>query len=462
MTERPNIVWITLDSVRRDRTTLGGHHRDTTPRMQALADEPAGQDLSACFAHSQWTLGSSGSILTGTYPSHSRIGMEGDRVPDELTTVPELFRDVGYRTACLSRNSHVSAATGLDRGFDRFEWLAADTLLEAAGPRSLVKYALNIRRHSAGLTPDTAKHATPYLMNDIATRWLDDLADAEPFLFYLHYNEPHRPYYPPLPWLDRYTADLDITAREAADISMDIHRNLMKRVAAGCDLSDREMAALKAMYDAEVAYTDEMVGRLVEAVRERVPGDTVVVVTADHGELFGEHGLLSHRWVLDDALINVPTVVHGADLDVADDDLVQHVDLLQTLLARAGGDTAQLQGIDLDERERDYVVAQRSPMDFEGLLGADPDYDTSRFHSGLLTALRTREFKYQTSGERSELFALPNETIDATDEYPEMAEELAALTESWLADEGAPVGEAQHAEFDDAMRKQLADLGYLE
>jgi uncharacterized sulfatase len=388
--------------------------------------------------------------------------MEGDRVPDELTTVPELFRDVGYRTACLSRNSHISTATGLDRGFDRFEWLAADTLLEAAGPRSLAKYALNVRRHSAGLTPDTAKHATPYLMNDIATRWLDDLADAEPFLFYLHYNEPHRPYYPPLPWLDRYTADLDITAQEAADISMDVHRNLMERVAAGCDLSDREMGALKAMYDAEVAYTDEMVGRLVDAVRERVSEDTVVVVTADHGELFGEHGLLSHRWVLDDALINVPTVVHGADLDVADDDLVQHVDILQTLLARAGGDVSQLQGIDLDDRERDYVVAQRSPMDFEGLLGADPEYDTSRFHSDLLTALRTREFKYQTSGERSELFALPDETTDAGDDYPEMAEELAALAESWLADEGAPVGEAQHAEFDDAMRKQLADLGYLE
>jgi uncharacterized sulfatase len=388
--------------------------------------------------------------------------MDGDYVPDDLRTVPELFKQLGYRTACLSRNSNVSAATGLDRGFDRFEWLAASTILSAAGPRSLLKYLLNVRRHSAGLATDTAKHATPYLMNDIASRWLRDLADAEPFFLYLHYNEPHRPYYPPLTWQDRYADEISLSPAEATTVSMDVHRNLMERVAAGCDLSEREMAALKAMYDAEVAYTDEMVGRLVDRVHERVPDDTVVVVTADHGELFGEHGLLSHRWVLDDALINVPTVVHGADLDVARDDLVQHVDIMQTLLARVGGDTSQLQGINLDERERDYVVAQRSMMEFEGLLETDPEYDTSRFHTDLLTALRTREFKYQTSGERSELFALPDETTDVTGTYPEIAAELADLTESWLADEGAPVGAAQHAEFDDAMRKQLADLGYLE
>lgn len=175
----PNVVWVTLDSVRRDRTTIGGHDRDTTPALERLATSAEGQAFDNCIAHSNWTLASSAATLTGTYPSHNTFGMGGEFVPDNLSTVADLFKKKGYGNACLSRNAHVSDATGINRSFDQFEWLSSSTLLEVAGPRSLGKYLINIRRHSAGFTTDTAKHATLFLMNDIAKRWLRSF--DEPF-----------------------------------------------------------------------------------------------------------------------------------------------------------------------------------------------------------------------------------------------------------------------------------------
>lgn len=464
MSERPNVVWVTVDSVRADHTTLGGYGRETTPELERIAGDADGQAFDACISHGIWTLASSASILTGTYPSHNTVGMDGSTVPDSLRTVAERLREVGYRTACLSRNSHVSEATGLARGFDRFEWLAASTLLSAAGPRTLAKYLLNIRKHSIGLSPDTAKHATPYLMNDVAKRWLRDLESGgdDPFFFYLHYNEPHRPYVPPRPYLDAFTDDIEASPSEAVEVAMDIHYSLSERVANGLDLSRFEREAMVAMYDAEIAYTDAMVGRLFDHVRSLDVGPTVFVVTADHGELLGEHGLLAHKLVLDDALVNVPLVVHGADLDAERTDLVQHADLMGTLVSRVGGDTDGMQGVDLDAGSREFAVSQRAPDDFSEFTDINPAFDTSRFHGPLLTALRTREYKYQRSDDGADLFALPDECTDVGEEYPEVAARLDGWLDEWLDEYGAPLDEAADAAFTDAMRRQLADLGYID
>ena len=462
MNSQPNVVWVTLDSLRQDRTTMGGHHRDTTPHLQRIAE--AGRGFSTCIAAGIWTLPSSASILTGTYPSHNTVGVDGESIPSELPTVAERFSDAGYRTAGLSRNGHLSSATGMDRGFDRFEWLAASTLLSVAGPRTLGKYLLNIRRHSTGFTTDTAKHATPFLMNDIAKRWLDDLGGEEPFFYYLHYNEPHRPFVPPLPWQDRYTDEIDATAEEAIDIVMDVHRNLHDRVASGDPLSEHEREALLAMYDAEVAYTDECIGRLYKRVRELdTDRETVFLVTADHGEMLGDRGLLAHNLVVDDALVNVPLVATGLDeLAVADVDLVQHTDLMRTLLEAADADTDGVQGLDLRTERREFAISQRGPTDFGAYLERDASFDTSRFHRALLTGLRTGSHRYQLSEDRAELLALPDETTDVSEKEPELAAELNQLLDEWLVTEGVPVGEARDAEFDDAMRRQLSDLGYVE
>ncbi|WP_135820724.1 sulfatase [Halostella litorea] len=462
MSTPPNVLWITLDSVRADHTTMGGYRRDTTPNIRAIAEEDGGTYFSNCFAVGNATASSAASILTGVYPSRHGHKMSNEAVPRELATVAERFRNAGYATAGISRNSYVSSGTGLDRGFDRFEWLASSTLLDALSPKTLAKYLVNVRRHSAGLTADTAKHATPYLVNELGKRWLADLADEQPFFAYVHYNEPHRPYYPPRPYLDRYTDGIGVSASEAAEIAMRVHEDTDGIIARGYDLSAEEERALVAMYDAEIAYTDEMVGRLVDHVRSLDLGDTVVVVTADHGELFGERGLLAHRVALNDAVTHVPLVVSGLDVDYPSDALVQHPDLVRTLVDIAGASTAGLQGLDMRESVRDHAISQRPGTSFEQYLDHDPEFDADRFHAGMVTSLRTSEFRYDRSDDDSRLFALPDETTDVADEYPDVVAELDGELSEWLAAEGQPIATGEGDDMSDAMRKQLRDLGYVE
>jgi uncharacterized sulfatase len=463
MSTRPNVLWITLDSVRADHTPMGGYERDTTPNLQRIADSEAGRYFSNCFAAGIATPLSAASMLTGVFPSRHGHKITNESVPGELDTIPERFRDAGYATAGLSRNSYVSSGTGLDRGFDRFEWLASSTLLDALDPTTLAKYLLNIRRHSAGMTYDTAKHATPYLMNKVGTQWLTDLSDEQPFFAYLHYNEPHRPYYPPKPYLDRYTDDLDISASEAADIAMRIHEEMGEIIAKGGDITETERRALIAMYDAEIAYTDEMIGRLFDHVRSLDMDDTVVVITADHGELFGERGLLAHRFAINDAVTRVPLVVHGlGDVDYPSDELIQHVDVMRTLAALGGTSTDGLQGIDLRESVREFAISQRPAANFEPYLDHDPSFDTSRFHAGMLTSARTHDYRYERSDDDAKLFALPDETTDVSDEYPEVRDRLDDELSRWLEAEGEPITTGEDAELTGAMQKQLQDLGYLE
>ena len=463
MNSQPNVLWITLDSVRYDHTSMSGYRRETTPRLSALAE--TGRSFRNCFAQSNWTLGSSGALLTGTYPTYNTLGITGSTLPDEITTVPERFQAAGYQTACLSRNSYVSEATGLDRGFDRFSWIASSTLLETVGLKTLGKYALNLRTHSAGFTTDTAKHASPYLLNSVARRWLDEMADSEdPFFCYLHYNEPHSPYYPPGMTDDEYVDDIDATVQDATDAAMDLHENLYAHIANGGDLTDRELEMIQAMYDAEIRYTDEMVGRLLDFVRSLDLAETIIVVTADHGELFGEQRLLEHKLVLDDAVTNVPMVVDGlnTDLAISTEDLVEHIDIIQTIAEVCNLDTTGMHGHNIREAGPDVVISQRRPEDFEEYYEHNPEFDTSGIHGPTTTAFRTSEFKYQYSDSFDELFALPTEGVDVRDEHPQVYEDLREQTTTFLNGTGKPISDGRDAEFSDAMTKQLQDLGYIE
>jgi len=391
------------------------------------------------------------------------VGITSEVLPDELNTVPELFGESGYTTAGISRNGYLSSATGLNRGFEEFEWISSSTI-HKVGIVPLIKYVLNLRKHSVGLSTETSKYSTPYLLNEVAKRWMGSL--NEPFFMYLHYNEPHRPYYPPLPYIDKYTEDIEMSAKEAAEFSHEFHDDVNEVIAEGCNLTDDEWDALIAMYDAEIAYTDEMVGRLFDYVQKSEVNDAIFIITADHGELFGEHDLLSHMMVLDDAVINVPLVAHGVEgLSKSDPDgLVQHQDVMKVLLNIAGADTDSINGIDIREESREYAFSQRKPLDFEHLLRNNPDYDTSRFHSPLLTCVRTHDFKYQRSDEGSELFKLPDEDTDVSDEYPEKTGDLERELDRWLSEKARPVNSegVGEEEFSEDVKNHLRNMGYLE
>ncbi|MGZ0745993.1 sulfatase [Haloparvum sp. AD34] len=460
MSDQPNVVWITLDSVRMDHTTMGGHTRDTTPNISELADSGFSHDT--CITPGQGTPYSSGSFLTGTYPFHHGLQLENEYLPEELATVPELLRGVGYRTAGLSRNSFVSPGTGLDRGFDRFEWLNSTRLFNIVPTSVLLKWALNIRQHSAGFTLDAGKHSTPFLMNGIAKRWLNDLSESEPFFLYLHYNEPHHPYYPPLPYLDEYTDDIAFSTEEAASFAMEMHAKYRSWVANDKDLTEEELEALRALYDAEIRYTDEMIGRLFDYTQSLDLEDTVFVITSDHGDFFGEKNLLSHVLSIDDGVTHTPLVVHGLEEIRTDSPVIQQIDVMEALVAEAGGETEQFQGIDIRKETREFAISNRAPIDEETWKEYNSEFDASRFHSGKLTSIHTGKFRYQYSTDKSELFRLPDENHDLSDVFPNVADHLDRKLEEWLSEFGKPVKTTEQSELTNEMQQQLRDLGYVE
>lgn len=227
--------------------------------------------------------------------------------------------------------------------------------------------------------------------------------------------------------------------------------------------SPKMNGALEAMYDAEISYTGEMVGRFFDYVCSMDLGKTIFIVTADHGELFGEHGLFSHTLIVDDALTHVPLVTHGLDeIEGQTDELVQHVDVIRTLLELAGADTDQMQGIDLRTDVRDEVFVQDQESNFDIYFEFNPEFDTSGFHHGPVTGIRTKEFRCQKSPDKSKLLKLPDESRDVSSEYPEVAKRMDGKLKDWLIEYGTSIEAGKESEFTETMRHQLRDLGYLE
>ncbi|ESP86921.1 sulfatase-like hydrolase/transferase [Candidatus Halobonum tyrrellensis] len=467
----PNVVWVTVESTRADHTSVGSATnragRDTTPGLRARARRDDGRSFGACHAHGIYTLPSSASILTGTVASHHGVGMGSERLPADIPTVAERFAEAGYRTAALSTVGHVSSATGLDRGFDRFAWLTASTALDVAGPATALTYGANLRRHSAGFTASLNRHRTGYLVSEVAKRWVDDAASDDPPLFlYVHYGDPHFPYVPPLPYLRAYADEFPLSPAAAYDLAEYHGRHILDLIAGDVPLSAAERETLSALYDACIAYADDRVTALLDHA-ERTLGPTASVVTADHGDLFGERGTVGHRMTVHGGLSNVPLVTTGLDAALSyGGDLIQHVDVVRALLARAGADTSGLHGVDVRETEREHALVQRGERRFAANLAKlrerRPAYRNDRYLAGTEHALFTDEFAYRRGDDRSELLRLPDEERDVSAADPERAAALDAALDDLLATDGVPFdGERREGSYTPEMRTHLRSLGYL-
>lgn len=463
---QPNIVWLTMDSIRFDRTTFSGYHRDTTPGLSKLVEmRNDALSFSQCYTHGIWTFASSSSILTGTPGSFHTAGVTNDVLPAAVPTVAERFSEAGYSTACISFNAHLSPATNLDRGFDRFAWLSKSTLLREAGLINVLKYMANLRHESAGFDRDTRKHTLNYLINNLLKDWVKELETRDsPFFIYAHYNDPHHPYCPPLPYRNCFDAGIDIAPDTQVEIAREMSDSLHERIAAGCDFTDTEWGAITTMYDSLLAYTDRSFSKLIDWLLER-DDDTIIVATSDHGEFFGEYGLLAHMIAVTDEVAHVPLVIlNEPSLAGTQENLIQHSDIMKVLLERAEANTEGMYASDPREEVRDVAITQRGPNRYrkkiDELRRHNPSFETDRYLDGLVTSARTRTHRVSISdsGEQTSLTdGEPNGlSADAASEHG-IKDRVREFSEKW-----SPVKSAKEsARMTPAMKRQLEDLGYL-
>ena len=291
---RPNIVLITLDTVRADHLPLYGYGRNTTPRLTAFARNAT--VYSTAVAPANFTLPSHTSMFTGLYATvHGNTGLPGTRLSESVATLPETLSAFDYQTIAVVANSaYLQSPFGLDRGFQYHDsrWRLDVTY----SPRDALLFAT--RR--AGLTPfrraDELEGEAEVLLHRAAR-------EPHPFFLFLNFMDAHAPYVPPGAFGRRFPGRLP-----GVPVAPLIDRLVLEMPHASPSAAER--AHLISQYDGGIAFEDDVLGHLFDALTEiGAAGNTLIIVTADHGEGFGEHGYVEHGHSLFDEELRVPLLI---------------------------------------------------------------------------------------------------------------------------------------------------------
>lgn len=462
MTRKKNIVWLTLESTRYDRTSLSGYSRDTTPALADIAAADSATSFDNCFSHGIWTRPSSASILTGTYPESHGVFDSTDRIPEELPMVPELLSDVGYHTIGFCTNGQIDSLCEGMGAFDEYiPNPVRKNLHKIAGLSGLGKFLFNLRRHSAGYTPSIDHLNVSYLLNDGIKKRI--AGASEPLFLYAHYKDPHFAYIPPIPYQREAVADLDVSPDEAVEIILEVRDNLFEYIGDGCQFTERQRRVIDALYEASLSYTDDQIGKIVSHIKSELD-DVVVVISGDHGEHLGELGVFGHRMTTHDAVSHVPLIVDGPTeiVDYDSDSHIQHIDIVRTLLAEVGAEPPT-QGVDLRTDEREWSIVQhcerRLGKQLDEIREVRPEFEYEWDHDGVLTAFRDDDYKYARSPDREWLFSLPDESTDVAADHPDVVDSFRDAYEEFS--ENLPRYDSQQTDISDARKKQLQNMGYL-
>jgi len=420
-----------IDTLRADHVGCYGSERDTTPAIDRLAGESVRFDRA--YATAPWTIPSVGSMLSGLWPSQHAATSFDRQLPDAVETLAEILRARGHDTAAVISHGAIDTRHNFQQGFEVF------LESEAKGHDHL---------STAGVTRQ-------------AIEQLERLARGQaPFLLFVHYFDPHYNYkrHP------EFAFAADSAGRLSGDEPM---RELLKLAP---EMTDDEASFLADLYDEEIRFTDSGVGRLLARLDELgLVEDTLIVLTADHGEEFLDHGTLGHTSGLHEELIRVPLIVRDPARR-AEPRVVRRpvslVSLTPTLLEFVGVEFAST----------DFSGPSLTPL----LAGAEGEVEASVFsevdfvpvregrsvgevHKKALITERYKLIRDDASG-RSEIYDLvadPRENDELTNLDVAESERLATELQRWIAASRSGGVAAQPRHVDSEEVERLKSLGYV-
>ena len=399
----PNVLLLILDTVRSYNVSTYGYDRTTTPTLTHLASRGALFDRA--FVPASWTMPSHASIFTAHWPFELRTGPRQPLGP-EHPTLAEALADAGMATGGFAANhSYLTWEHGLARGFARFEGYPATAAMfftSTAIGRMLMEY--NTFRKPLGYY-DSPKRKTARMVNDQFLGWLDGLDDDRPYFAFLNYFDAHHPYLAPEPYLTKFGPHGAIRWR-GRELEFD-------------ELSESEIVRKENQYDGGIAYVDAEIERLLSELETRGElENTVIVITSDHGEHWGEHERLSHGNSMFRQLLQVPLLIvhpNAVSPGTRVRETVSLRDLPLTILDAAGvRNDARFPGASLLPLLGGDSAVSRSPVFSEdapfGMRGARSLIDGG-FH--YVRRLDKSEQLYQLDTDSLELYDLAKDTSHA-------------------------------------------------
>ncbi|MBA7522032.1 2,3-bisphosphoglycerate-independent phosphoglycerate mutase [subsurface metagenome] len=401
----PNIILISIDALRADHLSCYGYHRNTSPNIDQLAR--GGVLFKNCLSQATWTLPSHASIFLSQYVWRHKVDNRNKRLVNSFATLAETLRDRNYTTCAFVGGGLLSAKFGFfNQGFEIYD---------------------------DGIPHRREHYEISSYINKLLS-WLESVRNRKFFLF-IHTYDVHEPYNPPAPYFDLYT----------------------KGRCKG------ELDYIMAVYDGGINYVDDQLGKIFEKLNQLgIDNNTIIILTADHGEAFREHDRLGHGHKPYIEIVHVPLIMKGPGIprNRIYETWVQHIDILPTILEILNiPQRKEMQGRSILPLMKIYEIEEDFKTYSFGLVRNIPQ---RRFSM----SLRTKEWTYIMNQDGlDELYDRindPKEQNDIIKKRPLIAQKLKKELEDFIAltSEAKPQI-AEKVRIDEELKEQLKSLGYL-
>jgi len=318
--EHPNVLIILWDTVRADRLSAYGYDKPTSPHLEALAKEAS--LYQRAISPGIWTLPTHASLFTGLPVTAHGATAFHKWIDSDLAKLAEVFRGAGYAAYLFSSNPFVSDMTNCAAGFEKIDYVwdppwagkTVQAIRAKLDPRDRSN-ALAVRFNRAGPQADARRlgiasadltQSGPVIKEAFA-KWLEQRDDSKPFFAFLNYMEAH---FPRVPSIEaRYKVMSPAMIDRSFVLDQD-HALLMAHMFRKRLFSDQDLAVINGVYDASLVDLDATTHDLLEMLDQKdLLDQTVVVITSDHGESLGEHGLMGHKYSVHNTLTRVPLLI---------------------------------------------------------------------------------------------------------------------------------------------------------
>jgi arylsulfatase A-like enzyme len=468
-----NVILISLDAVRSDHLGCYGYPRNTSPYIDRLASRAL--LFTNAFSTSSQTLESVPSLFTATYPVTHRVRTFANALPERILTMPQIFKLFGYKTALFSSIGVVSESFGYGRGIDDYSGPETHLIYHTILFFTIKKFSLlkipildtlskgSLRLFSVLVSfKYTTPPSDPNLIRQNLASWINAHKD-ERFFIYVHFQGGHAPYKPPYP----YSRLFDPEYPHDPITKSPKGTGLFLPFVEGTALQERDIKNLIAQYDGEIFYHDENIGMLLDHIKKLgLDRNTIIVITADHGEEFYEHRGWEHGHSLFDEVIHIPLIVYVPGIIKnarTIDALVSSVDIMPTLLGLCGiaarfSFPYKIAGVDLSPdivsgnhiQSRKFILAEVYQGGHQARC-----YRTNRYKA--IQAEYGKKIEHMVF----DLEADPQEQDNIYEQEKEISNDLFAQMESAVKEAEKLSFRPRQTIVDEKLKELLKSLGYL-